>query len=313
MVSARHIETNGIRLAMYEAGPTDGVPVLMLHGWPELARSWTTQMQALARAGYHVIAPDLRGFGGSSAPKDADQYGVDTILADLTGLLDALDIDQAIWCGHDWGGLIVWHAAQLVPERVRGVIGVNTPHSSRAPKAPIELLTERFGPDHYIVRFQQRGMEETFEGREEDFFHFIFAPPPRRAMFPTPKRLTNLVDAFARFDRAKAPTPVVPESEISAYVHAYQQSGFTGGLNYYRNFSSNWRRMNGVDQNLSMPCLMIGAELDPFLPPQLIAGMEERIADLETHVIKGSGHWTQWEKPEELSSLMLNWLRKRFD
>lgn len=312
MVAKRHINTNGIQLSVSEAGPEDGVPVLLLHGWPELARSWHHQMQALADAGFRAIAPDLRGFGGSSAPQDPKQYGIDSILADLTGLLDALEIDRAIWCGHDWGGLIVWHAAQLVPERVMGVIGVNTPHSQRAPMDPIELLQGRFGPDHYIVRFQQAGMEQAFEGREEDFFHFIFAPPPKKAISPLPSGLTDLIRRFGTFDRAQAPRPVVPESEITEFAKAYRQSGFTGGLNYYRNFSSNWRRMQGVDQTLAMPCLMIGAELDPFLPPQLIEGMDARIADLEIHVIAGSGHWTQWEKPAELSTLMVDWVRRRF-
>ncbi|MBL1430820.1 MAG: alpha/beta hydrolase [Robiginitomaculum sp.] len=307
------IASNGIELSVHLAGPQDGFPVLLLHGWPELARSWKHQIAALAKAGFYVIAPDMRGFGGSDCPKEVSAYGIDILLADLTGLLDALDVEKAVWVGHDWGGFISWPAGLLVPERVAGLIGVNTPHSPRAPVDPVELFRKFFGDDNYIVRFQEPDFAESiFTGREQKFFDFIFGKPPTGKTSSTPPSATHFFTRFAKFTGAEENTLVMPKDEREIFATAYAKSGFTGGINYYRNLTANWQRMKGVDYTVHQPSLMIGAELDYFLPPKLIDGMEDRIADLEVHVIKDSGHWTQWEAPEELSNLMVSWLQRRF-
>ncbi len=309
---AQRIKTNGITLFVHEAGPKDGLPLLLLHGWPELARSWANQFAPLAEAGFRVIAPDMRGFGGSSAPKDPSLYGIDTILADMTGLLDALGIKKAVWAGHDWGGLLVWPAALLVPDRVTGVIGVNTPHLPRPPISPMEMLRKRYGDDHYFVRFQELGAPEAaLQGREEAFFKFIFAKPLKRIPKELPASATHLLDRFAGFTGRAEAQIAVPAVERAHYARAYAKSGFHGGVNYYRNVTQNWQRMEGVDLTVHQPALMIGAELDPFLPPVFMEGMESRVADLEKHIIADCGHWTQWEKPDELSALMVNWLKNR--
>ncbi len=307
------ITTNQIELSVHVSGPKDGVPVLLLHGWPELARSWKHQIAALAEAGYQVIAPDLRGFGHSDAPKDPSVYGIDILLADMTGLLDALGVKKAIWVGHDWGGFISWPAALLVPDRVLGLIGVNTPHSPRAPSDPIELFRQSYGDDNYIVCFQEPGLAESvFEGHEAKFFDFIFGKPPPRKLSRTPAAATHFLKRFAKFQGAEESALVMPASERKIYAEAYAHSGYTGGINLYRNLTANWQRMEGVDYTVHQPSLMIGADLDFFLPPKLIDGMEDRIADLEVHIIPECGHWTQWEAPEQLSKLMVNWLDRRF-
>jgi epoxide hydrolase A/B len=306
------IQTNGITLSVHEAGPKDGLPVLLLHGWPELARSWLNQIGALAKAGFRVIAPDMRGFGGSDAPKAPEEYGIDVLLADLTGLLDALEIKKAVWVGHDWGGLIVWPAALLVPDRVAGVIGVNTPHLPRPPISPMEMLRQRYGDDHYFVRFQEKGTPEAaLEGREEDFFKFVFARPPKQIPTTLPASTTHLLNRFADFTGRAERNIAIPAAERAHFERAYKRSGFHGGVNYYRNVTENWQRMDGVDLTVHQPALMVGAELDPFLPPVFMDGMEDRVPDLEKHVIAGCGHWTQWEKPDALNTLMVNWLKKR--
>jgi len=307
------ITTNGIELSVHLAGPRTGQAVLLLHGWPELARSWQHQIAALAEAGFFVIAPDMRGFGASDCPKETSAYGIDILLSDMTGLLDALGVEKAIWVGHDWGGFVSWPAALLVPERVAGLIGVNTPHSPRAPADPIELFRHSYGDDNYIVRFQQPGLAEAaFTGRETDFFDFIFGKPPPRKLSRTPASATHFLNRFAKFSGADEDSLVMPKAERKIYAAAYAKSGFTGGINYYRNLTANWKRMQGVDYTVHQPSLMIGADLDFFLPPKLIDGMEDRVKDLEVHIIKGSGHWTQWEAPEELSRLMVSWLLRRF-
>lgn len=310
----RRIRTNGVELSVHLAGPQDGLPLLLLHGWPELAHSWKPVFPALAQAGFRLIAPDLRGFGASDAPKDAAGYAIDAVLADLTGLLDALEIEKAVWAGHDWGGIIAWHGAMLVPERVSGVIGVNTPHLPRGAQPPVAALTAIYGEDHYINRFQQPGLAEAaFEGREDAFFAFIFeTAPPQRVFERRGGEVTHLVKNFAAFEGRAEKRIAVPPEERKVYAAAYRRTGFAPGFGLYRNLDANWERMAGVDHRLAMPCLMVLAERDFMLPPALARWMPALCADLETHTLDACGHWTMWERPAELSALVTDWLARRF-
>src|SRR5687767_6850829 len=105
------ITTNGIRMAVYEAGPKDGLPVVLAHGWPELAYAWRHQLKALGEAGYHVMAPDQRGYGKTEKPCAVREYDIHHLTADMAGLLDAFGHDKAVFAGHDWGGIMVWQMA----------------------------------------------------------------------------------------------------------------------------------------------------------------------------------------------------------
>jgi pimeloyl-ACP methyl ester carboxylesterase len=317
MPPARRIDLGDVTLSAHLAGPEDGLPVLLLHGWPELALSWASQIEALAQAGYRVIAPDNRGFGASDAPSDVAAYGIDRLVGDISGLLDAVGHDRAVIAGHDWGGIVMWHAACLIPERFMGAIGVNTPHLPRGSKPPSEVFTELAGPDHYIVRFQDEAADDLFAGREDEFFAFIFgAPPPTADLSKLPPSITHLPKRFESFlarGGLKSEDDAVVGPELrAAYAEAYRRSGFRGGLNWYRNLDANWARMGGVDHRLSMPCLMISAECDVMLPPKMTAWMPALCKDLELEVIDGIGHWTQHEAPEQLNALMLDWLKRRF-
>lgn len=308
----RFIDAKGVRLAVYEQGT--GTPVVLVHGWPEIAYSWKHQIPAVAAAGFRAIAPDLKGFGRSDAPKDKTLYGIRQVTDDLASMLDALGIDKAVFCGHDWGGLIVWPMALLRPDRVAGVIGVCTPHLAPRAKPPIELLTERFGPNHYIVRFQKDGdAEACFTGREEAFFEFMFRGPAPRAVWP--KLIPGVFDIITHFNAFKEANPahvVVPAADRAVYAEAYKRSGFTGGINLYRNMNQNWELMRGVDPVIKKPCLFIGAELDLFLPIEIAGDMPNLIPDLETHILKECGHWVMWEQPDALNALMTDWLKRRF-
>ena len=311
---ATRIATNGITLAVHLAGPEDGQPLILAHGWPELAWSWKNQIGVLAEAGYRVIAPDLRGFGGSDCPEGADAYDIDTLVGDLTGLLDALGHETAIFAGHDWGGIIVWHAAMLAPQRVAGVIGVNTPHLPRGAEPPTNTFRQIGGEDHYILRFQEPGYAESrFEGREDDFFAFMFGRPLSAASaekaLPRVSQLPRLFEHFKGRDEAEI---VVPAEERAVYADAYRRTGFASTIHMYRNFDANWERMGGVDHRLAMPCLMISAERDVFLPPAMTRWMPALCKDVEMHTIEACGHWTMWEAPDRLNTLMLDWLDQRF-
>lgn len=317
MPPAETINVGEVVLSVHLAGPEDGVPVLLLHGWPELALSWSAQIAALAAAGYRVIAPDNRGFGASDRPDDIAAYGIDRLVGDISGLLDALGIEKAVIAGHDWGGVVMWHAACLIPERFLGAIGVNTPHLPRGAIPPTEHFRALAGEGHYIVRFQDEAADTLFTGREADFFAFIFgAPPPSPDLEKLPASITHLPARFERFvarGGLKSEDDAVVGPDLRArYADAYRASGFRGGLNWYRNLDANWARMGGVDHRLAMPCLMVSAECDVMLPPKLTAWMPALCGDLQLEVIDGIGHWTQHEAPEALNGLMLNWLGRRF-
>ena len=170
-------------MGYYEAGPeSDKPPVVLCHGWPEIAFSWRHQIKAFSEAGIRVIAPDQRGYGASDPPEPVEAYDMEHLTGDLVGLLDHLKIDKAIFVGHDWGGFIVWQMPLRHLDRVAGVVGVNTPHRDRLPADPIELFRKRFGDKMYIVQFQDpaREPDRIFGSRvEQTFDAFMRKPVPR--------------------------------------------------------------------------------------------------------------------------------------
>jgi epoxide hydrolase A/B len=320
-------QVNGIRMGFYEAGPkTDKPPMVLCHGWPEIAFSWRHQIKALSEAGIRVIAPDQRGYGSSDRPEPVEDYDMEHLTGDLVGLLDHLKIDKAIFVGHDWGGFVVWQMPLRHPGRVAGVVGVNTPHFDRAPMDPIELFRQRFGDHMYIVQFQnpEREPDRIFGSRvEQTFDAFMRKPAPRPPTAPEEKLVAgvgasprvNLAfpQMIANYDAAHDPrTPILSPEEKRVFVDTFTKTGFTGGINWYRNFTRNWQRSAGLDHNVRVPSLMIMAENDAVLPPSAADGMEKLVPDLEKYLVKDSGHWTQQEKPEEVSTKLIEWRKKRF-
>ncbi|CAK9041926.1 Bifunctional epoxide hydrolase 2 [Includes: Cytosolic epoxide hydrolase 2 (CEH) (Epoxide hydratase) (Soluble epoxide hydrolase) (SEH) [Durusdinium trenchii] len=310
------ITANGVRFAIYEAdgdAARTNPPILLVHGWPEIAYSWRNQIHALADAGYRVIALDLKGFGRSDAPKDVALYDIEHITTDLAGVLSALNIERAVFCGHDWGGSIVWSMAQWRPERVAGVIGVCTPVKPRPPVPPISILKKRFTEKHYFVQFQEPDvMEALFETDIERFVKMMFQKPAPRERWAS--LVPRIYDLPGRFKNAKEPDTdslLVSDDVIQVYIDAFQRSGFHGGVNLYRNVDRNWELMESRDETVRAPGLWIGADLDLFLPPESADGMEALVPDLEKHVIAGSGHWVMWEKPQDLNALVIDWLTRR--
>ena len=154
------METNGVRLRVIEAGQRGSPVILLAHGFPELAYSWRHQIPVLAQAGYHVLAPDQRGYGGSDRPEAVEDYDIHALTGDLIGLLDVVGAQQAIFVGHDWGAMVVWQAALLHPGRVRAVAGLSVPPIPRARSRPTERWRQKFGDDFYMLRFQEPGLAE---------------------------------------------------------------------------------------------------------------------------------------------------------
>jgi pimeloyl-ACP methyl ester carboxylesterase len=312
------VKTNGIDMAVYEAGPKDGVPVVLCHGFPELAYSWRHQIPALAAAGYHVLAPDQRGYGRTSRPEAVTDYDMEHLTGDITGLLDAYGIKDAIFVGHDWGGLVVWQLPLFHPSRVRGVVGVNTPFLARGPMDPIAGMRMVFGEDMYIVYFQKPGAADAVLAKDVGkAFRFFMRKAGMKAAdyakLPAEQRNLALVKALEADESGwGGGQPLLNAEEMKFFVDTFTRTGFTGGINWYRNFTRNWEKSEGVEQKVNVPCLMIMAEDDVVLSPAMADGMEKYVPDLEKALIKDCGHWTQQEHPEQVNRILIDWLNKRF-
>ncbi|MGO9771518.1 MAG: alpha/beta fold hydrolase [Roseiarcus sp.] len=326
MPPLRFTEVNGVRLGFYEAGPpSDRPPMVLCHGWPEIAFTWRRQIKALSEAGIRVIAPDQRGFGASDAPEPVADYGIDCLTGDLVGLIDVLDIEKAIFVGHDWGGFVAWEMPIRHPSRVAGVVALNTPHVARAPIDPIALMRKRYGERMYIVQFQNPGREpdRIFAANVDKVFDaFLRAPKSAPAaasdgviagVGASPKLDLDFPAMVAAYDPARDTRKrLLDDDEMKVFVDAFTASGFTGGLNWYRNITRNWERSAGEDRTVRVPSLMIMAELDRVQPPSATQGMESLVPDLETYLVRDCGHWTQEEKPDEVSGNLIEWRRRRF-
>jgi len=311
-------DINGVRLAYYEAGPRVGVPIVFCHGFPELAFSWRHQIAALAAAGRWVIAPDQRGYGLTAGPEAVEAYDMEHLTGDLVGLLDHLGAEKAIFVGHDWGGIVVWAMPLLHPSRVAGVVGLNTPFIPRLPFDPIEMFRNAYGEDMYIVHFQKPGVADAQLGADVEKTLRFFMRRPKGAQEdfasrPPERRSLALQDGLAHYDPASDDNQFLSPDELAVFVEAFKRTGFTGGINWYRNFSRNWRMAEGLPNRIDgIPCLMLMAEHDVVLPPSMADRMGDQIGDLEKVLIEGSGHWTQQEKPAEVNAALLDWLDRKF-
>ncbi len=313
----KFIETNGIKMAVYEKG--SGFPVVFSHGFPELAFSWRHQLDALSKARFRAIAPDQRGYGRTDRPDATDAYTIQHLTGDLAGMLDKLGIDKAVFCGHDWGGFVVWQMAHLHPDRVAGVIGVNTPYMPRGPVAPTQMLRQMRGENNYIVYFQQPGVADTFlaENVEKAFRAFLSKSSMTAedfAKLPADSPARNF-DLKMMIEAGSVDTGrgyVCTEDELRVYIETFRETGFTGGINWYRNMDRNWETTAGQPQKLNTPSLYVGAEDDVVLPPSMADATKALLGDNEMHVIQNCGHWTQQEKSEELNTILIGWLTKRF-
>lgn len=318
MPPAQKAAVNGIELAYYEVGPRRGVPVVLCHGFPETAFSWRHQLKALEAAGRWAIAIDGRGYGLSSRPPRVEDYDMEHLTGDLVGLLDHLGVEKAIFVGHDWGGFVVWQMPLMHPDRCAGIVGLNTPFQVRLGMDPIALFRKVYGDEMYIVWFQTP--EEPDALLAQDVAKTMrFFMRAGEGLKPDSQPQTQGRSSFAfgetlkRYDPQADQRQFLSNEELAVFVEAFRRTGFTGPINWYRNFTRNWERSEGLPQRIDhIPCLMITAEHDPVLRPSMADGMGEHISDLETVMIKGSGHWTQQERPDEVNRIILGWLGRRF-
>jgi pimeloyl-ACP methyl ester carboxylesterase len=308
-----YVEVNGIRLAVHQQGI--GPPVILLHGFPELSFSWRHQVAALADAGYRAIAPDMRGYGNSNKPLGIEQYTMEKLLGDVLGLLQAFELEKAVFVGHDWGSLILWQLALAHPEKIAGLVILNIPFYPSPPVDPIQIMRQRLGREFYIVNFQDS--DEADKRFAEDVVHFFDIMMRRKQItrerfnqLPKEKQILDLLAAVGREKSAGEPLLSKPERDV--FVRAFEAGGFTAPINWYRNWTRNWETYKHLPQSVTVPTLFIGAEDDVIIAPHHIEAMRPYVADLEMHMLENCGHWTQQEKPAEVNALMLDWLARRF-
>lgn len=312
--SERLVEVNGIRLRITEAGPTDAPLVILAHGFPELAYSWRHQIPALAAAGYHVVAPDQRGYGGSSCPEAVASYDITALTGDLVGLIDELGADRAALVGHDWGAVVAWSTPLLHPDRVAAVAGLSVPPVPRPVTPPTEAFRRIFGDNFfYILYFQQPGVADA-----------EMAAAPRRALRRMLGGMRAPADEAAAhrmlapgpegfIDRLDEPDPLpdwLSPEDLEHYVTEFTRTGFTGALNWYRNFDRNWQIMaDPPAPTINVPALFVGGTADPVLAfTRTDRATEVARGPYRQVMVDGAGHWIQQERPAEINAELLAFL-----
>jgi pimeloyl-ACP methyl ester carboxylesterase len=309
--SERTVPTNGVELRVTEAG--DGPLVVLAHGFPELAYSWRHQISALAAAGYHVVAPDQRGYGRSSCPEAIEAYDIHHLTADLLGVVDALGERQAVFVGHDWGSIVASHQAVMHPDRVTALVNMSVPHVPRSAVSPITAFHDMFGDNFfYMLYFQEPGPADTeLNGDAGRTMRRLLAARMVDSEGIDPAAFAN--DGRGFIDRLHEPD-VLPDwlsqEELDHYIAEFTRTGFTGGLNWYRNLDRNWMTTPELaGATVTMPSLFIGGTLDPVIMMSPPANAHPALNDHRGDVlIDGVGHWVQQEAPDAVNAALIQFL-----
>jgi pimeloyl-ACP methyl ester carboxylesterase len=326
-ITHRFVETNGIRMHLAECG--SGPLVLLCHGFPESWYSWRHQLYALADAGFHAVAPDMRGYGQTDRPEAIDQYSLFHLVGDMVGLLDALGAKTAVIAGHDWGAPVAWHAALLRPDRFPAVIALSVPFRPRGPARPTTQMPQTPEAIFYQLYFQEPGVAEAELERDvrrtiRSLLYSASGDVPRRDSPQTP-------DAGSRGEVGMVPRqgggfasrmidpPVLPtwltNADVDFYVSEFTRTGFRGGLNWYRNIDRNWELSAPYSGALvTVPALYVAGDRDLVVAfkgmDKLLPNLSKFVPQLRrTLMLPGCGHWTQQERPAEVNAAMLEFLR----
>jgi pimeloyl-ACP methyl ester carboxylesterase len=310
----RTVNANGMRLHCVEQG--SGPLVLLVHGFPESWYSWRHQLPVLAEAGYRAVALDVRGYGRSSKPAAVEAYRMVELVADIVGLVGALDEQSATLIGHDWGAPIVWNSALLRPDLFRGVAGLSVPYAPRGGRPPTEVFRQMAGDEEfYIEYFQEPGRAEAeieLDVRKWLLGFYYGAsgdPPPGTAGFAMVAPGKLLSDRFVYPDELPA---WLDEADLDFYAAEFERTGFSGGLNRYRNVDRDWSDLAAfTGRPIEIPALFVGGERDG---PTMWGGASiERFSETlprltKSVILEGCGHWIQQERAQETNELLLQFL-----
>ena len=309
-MQTRRIATDGLTQSVLEAG--EGPLVLLIHGFPELGISWRAQVQALAEAGWHAVAPDMRGYGGTDKPEGVDRHTILHLVGDMVDLVRALGHETCVVVGHDWGAPVAWHCALMRPDMFRAVAGLSVPFP---PIPAMKAITKRSGlGDLYIVRFQDADAHVPLDADPQTALRKMFwaydgatAAGDRHTGFLQPG--VSMIDSIA--DHAVLP-PWMSAEHFAEYVAGFTAGGFAGPLNWYRALDLNWSLTAWLqDRRITVPSLFIVGQNDPvrhYAGPAE-AGLKDWLTDLRgQHEVEGAGHWIQQERPDVVNRLLLDFL-----
>ncbi|XP_027919978.1 uncharacterized protein LOC114178335 isoform X2 [Vigna unguiculata] len=315
-VEHRTVNVNGINMHIAEMG--EGPLILFIHGFPDLWFSWRHQMKALASLGYRCVAPDLRGYGDTDVPPSTTAYTTLHVVGDLVGLLDEVagGDEKVFVVGHDWGAMTAWNLSLFRPERIRALVNLSVAFTPRNPKRkPLDTLRAVYGNEYYICRFQETGnIEAEFEqiGTGRVLKEFLTYRNPGPLYLPQGK-------AFGRSIDSPLTLPSwLSEEECDYYVSKYQKTGFTGGLNYYRNLDLNWElTAPWGGAKVKVPVKFIVGDLDltynsPGAKDYIHKGGLKRDVPLleDVVVIEGAGHFLHQERPDEITKHIYDFIKK---
>jgi pimeloyl-ACP methyl ester carboxylesterase len=309
------IATNDITVRAAVAGT--GPLIVLVHGWPELWYSWRHQIKPLADAGYRVVAPDVRGYGGSSKPDAVESYDMESLVGDVIGIIDAFEAETAILIGHDWGAPICWNTATLYPERITAIANLSVPYHRRLDFSEIELWRRLYGDGFfYQLYFQDEGVAEAeleadIRTALRQIYYALSGDDLIRDRWLSHTRGQRLLDPFID------PSPFpdwLRKTDIDYLVENYETSGFRGPLNRYRNAQRDYNNLPQINATpLRQPSCFIGGGRDAlrhFVPNHdLYENVGRHCEDLRiSQIIDGAGHWIQQEAPEEVTATLLSFL-----
>jgi pimeloyl-ACP methyl ester carboxylesterase len=318
MPDFRFVDLPDIRLRAAVEG--DGPLVLFVHGFPESWFSWRHQLHPVAEAGFTACAIDVRGYGGSGRPHPVASYSMEHMIADVAGVIENMSADKrAILVGHDWGAPIVWNTALTRPDRVRAVCGLSVPYLGIAKRSFREIFDEIFtarGRFFYQAYFQNEGVAEAeADANPRDFlrrFFFAISGDAPEGAWPTNKTVNDkLLDGLV--DPDPFPAWLTPK-DLDYYVGEFERSGFRGPINRYRNHDRDFEFLKQFEgRRIGQPALFISGTRDPAFNMlgrgDPIAVMQKEVPQLQgAYVLEGCGHWTQQERPREVTERLLPWL-----
>ena len=311
----QEFETNGINLRAAVEGT--GPLVIMVHGFPELWYSWRHQIRPIAQAGYRVVAPDVRGYGGSDKPHEVEAYDMETLMKDVVGLIDTLGEEKAILIGHDWGAPICWNTAALHPSRVSAVAGLSVPYRGRLDISAIDLWRKIYQDKFfYQVYFQEEGVAEAELEADvrtslRKIYYSISGDVPNLDSWLQRGPTETLLEAFDDPD----PFPSwVSDTDLNYFIENFEASGFRGPINRYRNQERDFHNLPemGVRVVEQPSCLIAGSkDVVRFFVPNFDGyrnpgGM---CTDFRfKKIIEGAGHWVQQEAPQDVNKALLEFL-----
>ncbi|WJX85368.1 hypothetical protein P8452_67829 [Trifolium repens] len=316
-IEHRIVEVNGIKMHVAEKGNKQGPIVLFLHGFPELWYSWRHQIAALGSLGYRAVAPDLRGYGDTDAPASVSSYTIFHLVGDVVALIDSLGVDQVFLVAHDWGAIIGWYVCLFRPERIKAYVCLSVPFLPRNPKVkPVDGMRAMFGDDYYICRFQEPGkIEAEFAKGSPELVikSMLTSRSSKPPIYPKEDVLSH-----PRVSSTKALPSWLSQEDITYYASKFEKTGFTGALNFYRNFNLNWELTAAwTGAKIKVPVKFITGDLDSvytsFGTKQYIetGGFKKDVPNLEEVVIQeGVAHFNNQETAEEISNHIYDFIKK---